>query len=72
MIQLGKGVCGNEQVSVNQQYLARIGERYLVVTPIDPTGASRPELPYMEAAFIDPLDRERKSFKAIHDIAPIY
>ena len=72
MIAVGNGVCSNELVSTSQPYLARIDKRYLVVTPIDPTGAGRDELRYMEAVFIDPLDRQQHSFSVIHDICPIF
>ena len=72
MITVGNGVLSSEDVHTNQQYLARIAQRYLVIVPIDPLGAGRLELPYLEAVFIDPLDRKQKPFTDIYEIAPIY
>ena len=72
MIAVGEGIRSDEIVSTSQPYLARIGVRYLVVTPIDPTGAARQALPYMEAAFIDPMDKRQRPFSDIHDICPIF
>ena len=72
MIALGKGVLSTEKVEVNQAYLARIDERYFVVMPIDPTGAGRLAIPYVEADYIDPLDRKQRTFKHLHELHPIF
>lgn len=71
MMALEKGVCSDEMVNVAQPYLARIGERYLAITPFDITGENRTLLPYKEAYFVDPVTREQKSFLTLHELAPI-
>lgn len=72
MIALGKGICSDELVIVGHPYLVRIGDRYVVIVPIDPTGAPRQELPYLEAAFIDPMDQRQRPFSDICSIHAIY
>lgn len=71
---IGKGLCTDEDVRVGQPYLAKVnGERYLVIVPFCSKGTTRPTIPYREAAYIDPLDKELILFTATFpDLAPIY
>lgn len=74
MMTLGDGVCSDETVTIGHPYLGKLSDdRYFVLVPIDPKGTTRQEIPYMEAAYIDPLDKELYLFAKTHpDLAPIF
>ena len=72
MIALGKGVCSDELISRHQQYLARIGERYLVVEPMDFNFKEQAVIPFSEALFFDYRFDQARPFTDLDEFAPIF
>lgn len=67
-----KGVLSDANVNRSQPYLARIADRYLVVIPHCPQGTTREEIPWKEAVFIDPMDKQQKPVSILYEMHEIF
>lgn len=76
MIAVGDGLCSDERVIVGRPYLARIADKYLVVTPLPYDANLKPtecdSIPWCEAWWDDVSNGVLRPFTDLHEACPIY